>query len=1181
METILQTTTYLEQLPSDFNFAQNELEVLKYWDLNNTYKNIVTQREKENAPHYQFVDGPPFSSSAGLHWGHIHISMMKSSNNNYRTMQGYHVLNKMGYDNHGLPIELIANKDLQLKTNADVKNYGIANYNKYCVDMINGFMGAWHPIFDRVGRFFDKTNEYRTMDTNYMESVWWIFKQLWEKDLVYRGYKIMPYSIECGTSLSASEATGDEVYKEISDLSVYLKFRILSSKGFPENTYFVAWTTTPWTLPSNLVLAMNPKMEYVRIRDNKKNEEYIVSSSCLERLYPSQIGVTNPFTILSTHKGEEFDQISYEPPFPYLTEEKSNNEKIFRVYMANFVDDSSGTGIVHISPAHGQEDFDLCINKQIVKIEDVGKYCLIDENGFFTDKVTDFKIPVKGESESFVSKDFKIPVKGESESFVSKDFKIPVKRESESFVSKDFKIPVKRESESFVSKDFKGMKIFDANLPIIKKLMEMNKLVKKENYRHRYPHCWRTDTPLIQKAVSSFYIRASALREKMVQNNEKVRWIPDQIKNTRFKQWIENASDWGVSRSRFFGNPIPVWVSDDGEEMICIGSIDELVQLANLSERPTNLHPEFLMNITIPSQRGKGNLHLCMDIFDCWFESGCVPLAQHHYPFENKSIVDNIIQSGYLSEFVCEGADQVNKWFYVLTVISTALFDIPAFKNVICNGLILSETGEKFSKRLNNFVPPMELCNEIGSDALRMYFIGSPASHGGSFTFDRSKINEINLKYFQWFNSTKFFIEHHTKYVKDGNSFSVDSYKESDNVTDKWILARLGEILTNINSSMDEYLLYKVKGEILGFVEDLTNWYIKFNRNRLRGRYCNAREQGVALSTLYRVLFEFTKITAPFVPFLSETLYLKLKDLTRNLFKNQEEKTSVHACYYPKVEDFPKENETIRRMKRLQQVARMVRSLRSKSNKFSSAKVPLKNVTIVNEDKEFLDDLKFFEKYMYEELNALNITYSDSVEVKYKVIPDSKLIGQKYKKRSNEIKQKLLALSQQEIKSYLEKNLDVLKSSFHENLSERKILKLENGEDIDGKMFNVVKDEALSLREYELGLADGQCVVIVNANYDSEVIEKYLMRLFIVSVQKLRKNSSLRPWNKIGIYYQTDSDVIVRTIESNLKLINEELLYEVKRVNSREEIHEQVVISMQTELEGEKVAITITDQYSN
>jgi isoleucyl-tRNA synthetase len=1119
---------YLTQLPSNFHFPEAEEEIVKYWNVNKIYSKTV--EKNINKPTYNAIDGPPFVSGA-LHHGHCHIGMMKSSINNYWTMKGYNVLNKIGYDVHGLPSELNANKNLGLKTNADVQQYGIGNYNNYCVNMINEMMGSWHPTFDRIGRFFDKTNEYKTMDLNYMESTWWVWKQLWNKGLTYLGYKIMPYSIECGTSLSSSEATGEEVYKEVTDPSVYVKFLMSEesdalSKGF--NTYFIAWTTTPWTLPSNLVLAVNPKLKYVTVLDKKTSSSYVIAENCLNRLYPAAIGDIRPFEILNSYLGSELLHKEYEPLFPYYKTDKTDcqtdrdSNKFFKIVSADFVDDSSGTGIVHIAPAFGSEDFDLCISQNIVSIEDIGKYCPIDENGTFIEKVTDFA----------------------------------------------------------------GQKIFDANKKIIEMLHSQGKVVRRENYRHRYPHCWRTDTPLISKAVSSFFIKVSSMREDLVKNNEKVKWIPENIGSGRFKNWIENASDWGVSRTRFFGTPIPVWISDDGEEMVCVGSIKELYELSGI--RVTNLHLDHIKDILIPSKEGRGMLKHCQDVLDCWFESAVVPIAQYHYPFENKELVDSIVKTGYLSEIVCEGADQCNKWFYVLSVISTALWNIPAYKHVICNGLILAKDGQKFSKRLANFVPPLTVCNKIGADALRMYFIGSPASHGSSFTFKEESIEQINFKYYQWLNGVKFFIEHHTKYCKDGNVFSLndafvnpyfsqssliekskdsqksvlDDYKKSINVTDNWILSRVGNLIANIDSAMSSYLIYKVKLEIMDFIEDLVNWYIKFNRNRFRGRYCDGSEQGRALSTLYRVLITFSQITAPFVPFLSETLYGTLKPLLPITTQCQ----SVHLCSYPIVGDFPFNEIVIRQMKNYQLVVNLVRSLRSKTQHFHSVRVPIKNVTIIHEDLEFLNDIQIFEKYLYEDLNSIHITYSNSVQVKYKMEPNIKLLGSTFKKLANPIKEKLKLLSQEEILNYLSTGKDELN-----------IMIGNTDITVKNEMFSVIKDKDSVLQKDEIGATEQGCMVVLNIKYDEEVIQSYLMRLFVGGVQKLRKNTNLRPWNKILIYYSTDDEILKKSVENNLNKINEELMYSVIYLSDLKNITEKVIVSNVENLDNHKVTITITE----
>lgn len=1083
---------YLTQLPENFNFPKNEEEIVKYWNVNKIYSKIV--EKNKDKPTYNAIDGPPFVSGA-LHHGHCHIGMMKSTNNNYWTMQGYNVLNKIGYDVHGLPSELNANRGLGLKTNEDVKKYGIANYNNYCVNMINDMMGSWHPTFDRIGRFFDRNNEYKTMDLKFMESTWWVWNELWKKGLIYRGYKIMPYSIECGTSLSSSEATGEEVYKEVSDPCVYVKFALKNK----ENYYFIAWTTTPWTLPANLALAVNSKLKYVTVADKKTGSYYIIAENCLNRLYPSTIGEIRPFEIVNSFLGIELKGIEYVPLFDYYSD---NSQRTFNVLCADFVDEASGTGIVHIAPAFGQEDFDLCIKEKIVSLKDIGNYCPIDENGYFT-------APVR---------------------------------------------------------EFKGIKIFDANKKIIDVLCREGKVVRRENYRHRYPHCWRTDTPLIYKAMSSFFIEVSSLREKLVKNNEKVKWIPENIGSGRFKNWIENASDWGVSRTRFFGTPIPVWISDDGEEMISIGSLQELFELMSDPLNPEtfpkgikleNLHLHHVKDILIPSRQGKGMLKHCQDVMDCWFESAAVPIAQYHYPFENKEMVDQIIQSGYLSELVCEGADQCNKWFYVLSVISTALWNIPAYKHVICNGLILAADGQKFSKRLANFVPPMTVCNKIGADALRMYFIGSPASHGSSFTFKEEAIEQINYKYFQWLNGVKFFIEHHTKYCKDGNIFSLNAYKDSTNTTDNWILSRVRNLIENINDAMKNYLIYKAKAEIMHFIEDLVNWYIKFNRNRFRGRYCDVKEQGRALSTLYRVLINFCYIASPFVPFLSETLYLSLK----HLLNHDDIEESVHLCFYPQIENFPSDNNVLRQMKNYQLVVNLVRSLRSKSINFQSAKVPLKKVTIFHESEDFLKDIKIFEKYLYEDLNSINISYSTELEAKYKIEPNDKVLGSTFKKLATPIKNELKQLSQEKIKNYLNNQ----STEIHLQIGKENII-------ISNNMFKVIKDEALFLSSNEIGLAEQNCIVILDITYDSQVIELYLMRLFIAAVQKLRKTTNLRPWDKIEIYYQCTTEILKNAINNNLNNINLELMYPVYYSDN---IIKTIISSKCEKLDGYEINITL------
>ena len=1086
----MESSNVLTQLPDNFRFSDNENYQMNFWKNNKVYESIVNQNKNVKGNIFEALDGPAFVSAPNLHAGHIHIGMIKSTMTNYKNMHGFAVSNKIGYDVHGCPTENVVSKQLDLDSNKAIKSYGITNYNQECEKTINNFSKSWQPIYTRIGRFLDFNNQYKTMDLNYMETVWWTFKQLFDKGLIYKGFKIVPYSTECGTSLSISEATGEDVYKEVIDPAIFIKFKVSNTI----NTYFIAWTTTPWTLPANLALVMNPNMKYVEVNNLSTNDHYILTENCLSNLYKplnKKQEQTKQYDIIKSYLGIDFNNVEYEPLFPYYAQNRT-----FKVLMGNFVTDGTGTGIVHAAPAFGQDDFDVCIKNNIVKIEEIGNFCPIDDNGFVIEPITDYI----------------------------------------------------------------GQKVLSTNLPIIERLKMEGKLIKKEQYKHSYPHCCRTDTPLIYKVVSSFFVNVTALKDKMLANNEKVKWVPEHVGQKRFKQWLENAKDWGVSRSRFFGTPIPVWISDDGEEMRCIGSIDELVELAaagGLTERPTNLHPQYINHIKIPSLQGKGMLSCEGSVMDCWFESGCAPFASIHYPFENLHVFDN---KEYLSEFICEAIDQCRGWFYTLMVLSTALFDKPAFKNVICSGLILADDGKKFSKRLGNYTDPIELCNQYGADAIRLYLIGSPAAHGEAFQFNVTGIKEINGKYFQWINSLKFLIEHTIKFQKDRNLFDVHAYKKSNNIMDKWIISRIKTMMINIESAMDNYMIYKVKPEILDFIEDLTNWYIKFNRNRLRGRYCVPNEQQQALSTLHYIMIIFARIAAPFVPFLTELIYNHLKVLV----PFDEQKLSVHLCSYPNISEFNDNYGVERSMKRLQNVVGLVRTLRAKSITSTSAKMPIKHVTIANEDPEFISDLKSLERYMREEINALHITYKQTHGIyTYKIESNNKEIGIKFKNQASEVKAQLEKVTQENIVNYLTTGLLTI------CINDINIF-------IDKTLFNVIKLRDLQLTLSELGLSENDITVIINIDQDEKVLETYIMRLFIVAVQKMRKTTKLRPWNKIGIYYHTDNDQINKILLDNANDIKTELLYDIFPMQHRKE-SESEIKSEEFEINKNRILIVITD----
>lgn len=1073
----------IEQFPNNFNFNVDQDEVAKFWKLNNVY--TLIKQKSVNKAKMIICDGPPFVSSPKKHTGHALNDQYKSSETNYHRMIGYDVIDDKGYDCHGLPVELTMNKDLNIHTRKEVEEYGIDKYNQKCKEMIYSYSDAWVPFNDAIGRFTDFSKHYKTMDTTFMESTWWVFKQLWEKGLIFKSYKVMPYSTACATPLSNFEASGDDVYKDVQDPAIYVKFELKEHA----NTFVVAWTTTPWTLPSNVALCMNEKVTYNKILDKKTNEYYIIADNCCQNLYGKpKKDQELPYEIVSKHLGSEFKNAVYVPLFEYY-------DRQFKIICDDFVTIDAGTGIVHLAPSFGEEDFNVCIKNNVVTESEVGNYCPIDDDGKFT-------LPVK---------------------------------------------------------DYLGIHVHKTNNDIMERLKREKKVLKKENYSHKYPFCWRTDTPLIYKAVSSYFIDVPAIKEQMIENNKKINWIPKQVGDVRVRQWLEKIKPWSISRTRFFGTPLPIWVSEDGQETVCVGSIDELVELAGLKERPTDLHREFVDKILIPSQKGKGMLRTTGLVFDCWFESGCVPYGQIHYPFENSGTFDN---REFLSDLVIEGVEQYKLWFYTMSVLSTALFNKPAFKTAICTGMITADDGKKLSKRLGNYTDPIDLIKKYGSDACRMYLMNSPATHADSFKFCENDIEQVSKNNIQLLNGLKFFITHLTKFTKDGNVFDLSAYKNTTNVMDEWIIARLNTCIDNINSHMAKHKIHKVIKEINEFIEELTNWYIKFNRNRLKGRFSTSNEQAIALSTLYHVLLKFNLVIAPFVPFMSETFYQKLK----MLLPPNEQQLSVHLCDYPTIDKENINKSIEEKMIDLQTVSKMIRTIRSKPSKFNvtSAKMPLRTVTICCRNENTINNIKELERYLVEEINVMNIAYGNPESfTKYKLIPNNKTLGIKYKALANQIKKELDLVSQDDIQSFIDNS---------------KLLLKVNNTVIELSKDDVTVDQLL-LDNTDNNKAVEICnniVVIVDLTQDENVISYYLMRLFVVSVQNLRKQTKLNPWDKINIYYQTDSEMVTQSIEKHYNQIETELLYPV--FNSKHNESEKVIESKEFNINDHTVNITITFQ---
>jgi isoleucyl-tRNA synthetase len=1036
----------IKLMTDDSTYSSHEDHIMKKWDEDKVYE--VIQLLNKNGPTFRFMDGPPFVSSNSLHFGHLMIGFLKSTILNYRQMKGMNCLNELGYDCHGLPIEMVANKQLGVYTKKEVEEYGIGKYNKSCKDMIKTFSGAWTPIYERIGRWANFNKTYKTMDTNFMESVWWVFGQLFKKDLIYRGHQVMPYSNACNSPLSNFEA--GQNYKDVDTKSAYVLFELT----YFENTYAVAWTTTPWTLPSNLALCVNHEGEYDWIESNGKT--YICAKDLVKNLD------IKDGKVVRTCKGSDLVGLAYLPLFNYMNDYPCEEKfRIIADYKKNYVDLSPsnvGTGIVHISPFYGEDDFRVCVDNMISDNKMIDNACTIDDNGKFLPFVTEFAGRLVTDKET--------------------------------------------------------------NDEIIKYLKINGKMLRTQMYTHSYPYCYRTDTPLIYKVTSSYFVKVTSLKDDLIKNNEKVTWHPPNIGTGRFKSWLENVKDWGVSRNRFFGTPLPIWVSDDGQETICVSSIDELVELANLTERPKDIHREFIDSIEIPSKLGKGMLKNVRLVLDCWFESGCVPIAQLHYPFENTKAFDSV---DYLSDFIAEGLDQTRGWFYTLMVISTAIFNKPAFKDVICTGLILDETGLKFSKKYGNFKDPMVVLNKYGADVTRMYLLNSPTTNADPLLFNESSIEKVKQRIIPYINAVKLFLVHAKDHQSKGFSINTNLWSETTNIMDKWILTNISELVENIKSYMEDYKVDKAITSLLEFVEDLANWYVKLNRDRIRG--LNGKEErDMSLSVLYKVLATYIKAFAPFTPFLSEYLYDYMKVFVDST-------PSVHYCDYP-VSIFA-DKESMNKFNILKDVIKNIRTLRYTLPTHTSMKIPIYKAIIFHNEPEYINTVKFFEEAIKEEVNCIEIEYDNLADnLLYKIIPNAKTIGKKFRSEGNIVKEKLTNLDPELVGILY---ADGCKSFTFELNNKTYTI------DREDYTIECVPSQAFSSNPDMISKIEGELMIAIDKRYTIELHNIYQVRKLGTGVQRLRRSTSLNPWNKIIVNFK-GSDKFVEIYESLKKDLNARLL---------------------------------------
>jgi len=987
-------------------------------------------------------------------------------------MTGKKVSRRAGWDCHGLPVEQEIDKMLNIKFRDDVLEMGIDKYNEKCRSIVMRYTNEWESTVTRLGRWIDFKDDYKTMDLTFMESVWWVFSQLWEKGMVYQGFKVMPYSTGCSTVLSNSEASSN--YKDVSDPAVVVAFPIVDADF--EGVSLVAWTTTPWTLPSNLALCVNPKMEYVQILDKKSNNRYVMAKSRLPQIYPAMNKkkwkpkmADELYTIEKTMVGSDLKGKRYQPLFDFFT----GPESYFQVVTDTYVTDDAGTGVVHQAPAFGEDDFRVCMANGIIQ-KGADFPCPVDADGLFTDEVTIAK----------------------------------------------------------------GVHVKEADNTLIADIKDRGRLVQKDMLMHSYPFCWRSNTPLIYKTVTSWFIKVEEIRDQIVENNTNVRWVPEHVGKVRFNNWLKDARDWAVSRSRFWGTPLPIWTNEDGSEMICVGSIAELEKLTG--QKVTDLHREFVDKLEIPSQKNPDGppLKRVDEVFDCWFESGSMPYAQKHYPFENKDSFEN----GFPADFIAEGLDQTRGWFYTLMILSTALFGKQAMNNVIVNGLVLAEDGKKMSKSLKNYPDPTIVINKYGADALRMYLINSPVVRAEELKFKEAGVlGVVKEMFLPCYNAFRFFLQNMERWeLESGRKFvpSLDMVKKTTNPTDIWISAATQGLIKFVRQEMEAYRLYTVLPALVTYVTQLTNWYVRLNRDRLKGLEGEGSEAEIeaetGLQVLYDVLLDVTVVLGPFTPFLSEFFYQHLRKLQPSFDEaangggstnpiKRGKSDSVHFLNIPEYDESRLNAEAVEAMEALQTIVEQGRNAREKRN--ISLRTPVKSVVAIlrSPPDHVVQGLTGpLKKYILSELNAWDFQVIPEEEqqdwVTLSLTPNFKVLGKKVGKKMKAIATSVKNMTHSEAVKCLEEGKLVVEEVELDTVTEL----------ISKLSFSKEGDHWESTPS-----ADGATVVALDTTQDDAILSAGMARELINHIQQLRKSAGLELKDVVEVFF--DEEEGVTTTEDAVK----------------------------------------------
>ena len=996
-------------------FPKMEEEVLSFWGNDGTFEKSL--KKNEGKERYTFYDGPPFAT--GLpHYGHLLAGIIKDIVPRYQTMRGKYVERRFGWDTHGLPIEALAQDALGVAGAPEIKALGVDKFNEQCRSMVLKYVNEWEKTVTRMGRWVDFRNDYKTMNPEFMETIWWVFKQLWNQGRVYKSHRIMPYSWKLSTPLSNFEAGNN--YKDVQDPTVTVRTKALSAESEAikdllakePTVYLLVWTTTPWTLPENLMICAGASIDYVAVRDVTDDAKpvYVMAKARLPYIFKKE----EQYETVAEFRGDALKGVTYEPIFPYFADKK--NEGAFRVTNDDYVTTDDGVGLVHIAPAYGEDDFRVCKEAGMTAFVDP-----LDDACAFTDQLPEYK----------------------------------------------------------------GRFCKDCDKDLIKWLKAEGKLVHQATIVHSYPFCDRTDTPLIYRAIDAWYVRVEDLHERLSKNNEGVHWTPEYVGDKRFGNWLKEARDWNISRNRFWGSCIPVWINDDDpEDMICVGSVRELEELSG--EKVTDLHKHFIDKIVIRKD-GK-TYHRTPEVLDCWFESGSMPYAQQHYMGEGDA------SSFFPADFIAEGLDQTRGWFYTLMVLGTCLFDKSPYRNVIVNGLILAEDGKKMSKRLKNYPDPNLMLNTYGADAIRLYMIYSPVVKAESLKFSENGVKQLMRDLLiPWWNAYSFFV---TYANVDKFDDAEVVYPESQNVLDRWIVSSMETLIADVTAAMDSYDLQKAVRPFVRFIEDLTNWYIRRSRRRF-WKSTNDGDKLCAYRTLRYVLVQLAKVAAPFTPFIAEEIY-------RNL-KGASDPDSVHLCDFPTANSAARDLDLEKRMADVQAAVELGRRLRADND--LKVRQPLSALKLAG------GDVKGLEELIEDELNVKSVVFvadeTDLCDVSYKA--NFKTLGKKCG-----AKMKAVAAAIAAAKSV----------------------------PFDCEGFTITADDVLVTRSPKTGLvvaSEGAIVVGLETALTPELVAEGLAREFVSHVQSMRKEADFEVTQRISLTVEAD-DETKAALEAHLDYVKNETL---------------------------------------